>query len=348
MSETALLNEKIKNQVHNFEESLTPSFPKGNMLIELSNICNHQCIFCANKKMKRKKGYMDFDFCINILKQAYAEGTREVGFYATGEPLVYPRLAEVVKNAKQIGFDYTYITTNGALLTEAKMIELIDAGLDSIKFSLNATDRETYKLIHGRDDFDKVIEHLKMLYNYRKTTGKNFKIFISHVATRFTEERLHEFKEKYSQYCDDIVFVPVANQCGSNSEMENHLTCQKNPDLLINKDVSPIPCARIFNGLAVSYEGYLTACCVDFENYLIVADLNKMSLKDAWVSEKFKELRQRHLDRNVDGLMCQNCRNFSTKSFEPYQPEYSTKIDFEKFYNDQYIIDRIKKYEEAE
>lgn len=344
MSDNAILNKKIEKQTHNFELSLTPPFPKGNILLELSNICNHQCIFCANKKMNRKKGYMDFDFCCNILKQAYDLGAREIGFYATGEPLVYPRIAEVISTAKKIGFEYTYITTNGALLTEDKMVQLINAGLDSIKFSLNATDRATYKLIHGRDDFDKVIEHLKMLSEYRKTSGKKFKIFISHVATRFTEEYLKEFKEKYIQYCDDIVFVPVANQCGHNSEMKDLITCQNKTDMFVNKQSASVPCARLFNGLAVSYEGYLTACCVDFENYLIVADLNKMSLKDAWLSDKFKELRQRHIDNNVKGLMCQNCGNFSKRGFEPLQPEYATKIDFETLYDSKPIIDRINEY----
>lgn len=339
-----LLTKKIENQINNFNQKLTPPFPKGNMLLELTNICNHRCIFCANKKMKRKKGYMDFDFCKNILLQAYNEGGREVGFYATGEPLVYPKLTEVIKYAKEIGFEYTYITTNGALFTKEKAVELINAGLDSIKFSINATDKDTYKLIHGVDDFDRVIENLKMLYEYRKTSGKKFKIFISHVATRFTEDKLKDFKEKYSEYCDDIAFMPVINQCGHNSEMKDLLSCQTSSELLIHKPISPIPCARIFNGLAVSYEGYLTACCVDFENYLIVADLNKVSLKDAWNSEKFQELRQKHINKDVDGLMCQNCCNYSEKEFQPLQPEYATKIDFKELYDKNPIINRIEKY----
>lgn len=341
---SGLLNTKIENQINKFNANITPSFPKGNMLIELTNICNHKCIFCANKKMKRKKGYINFDFCKNILLQAYNEGCREVGFYSTGEPLVYPKLAEIIKYAKDIGFSYTYITTNGALLTKEKMIELTNAGLDSIKFSINAIDKETYKLIHGVDNFYKVIDNLKMLFEYRKMSGKNFKIFISHVATRFTENELKNFKETYSKYCDDIAFLPVINQCGHNSEMKDLLSCTNSSEFFVQKPVSPIPCARLFNGLAISYEGYLTACCVDFENYLIVADLNKISLKEAWNCDKFKELRQKHIDKNVKGLMCQNCCNYSKREFEPLQNEFATKIDFRQLYDEKPIIERIEKY----
>lgn len=32
-----------------------PPVPK-NMLLEVTNICNHSCVFCANSKMKRGGG----------------------------------------------------------------------------------------------------------------------------------------------------------------------------------------------------------------------------------------------------------------------------------------------------
>lgn len=35
--------------------TINPEFPTKNMLIELTNMCNHQCLFCANSKMTRKK-----------------------------------------------------------------------------------------------------------------------------------------------------------------------------------------------------------------------------------------------------------------------------------------------------
>ena len=37
-----------------------------------------------------------------------------------------------------------------------------------------------------------------------------------------------------------------------------------------------------FNRIHVTWEGYLTLCCVDYQNYLIVEDLNKISLWDAY------------------------------------------------------------------
>ena len=46
---------------------------------------------------------------------AYELGTREVGMYATGEPFIVPELASYIKLAKDIGYTYVYLTSNGAL-----------------------------------------------------------------------------------------------------------------------------------------------------------------------------------------------------------------------------------------
>ena len=86
------------------------------------------------------------------------EKNLQVGFYATGEPFILPDLADYIRNAKDIGYTYVYLTSNGALATPERVREVIDAGLDSIKFSINAPQKKLYKFIHGKDDFDTVLE----------------------------------------------------------------------------------------------------------------------------------------------------------------------------------------------
>ena len=117
--------------------SLEPPFPYTNFLIETSNACNHACIFCAHQKMKRKVSKIAPNFVYNILQQAYDLGTREVGFYATGEPFLVPELPDYIRKAKEIGYSYVYLTSNGSLATPERIRAVVDAGLDSIKFSIS-------------------------------------------------------------------------------------------------------------------------------------------------------------------------------------------------------------------
>lgn len=121
------------------------NIPK-NMLLEVTNICNDCCIFCANQKSTRKRGFIEKELAKKILKEAYELGTRDVGFYATGEPLVNKDLEEYIRYAKELGYKYTYITTNGALMDKERAKSIIDAGIDSVKFSINASNKKDYLL----------------------------------------------------------------------------------------------------------------------------------------------------------------------------------------------------------
>ena len=193
------LQERISLKKANRAElyCLEPPFPYTNFLIETSNACNHRCIFCAHQKMQRKVGKIDTKFLYDILQQAYDLGTREVGFYATGEPFLVKELPDYIRRAKEIGYGYVYLTSNGSLATPERIRSVIDAGLDSIKFSINAPERRMYEFIHGKDDFDKVFEHLRYLNEYRTVSGKKYKIFITGILTRFTEPMKDKYFESF-------------------------------------------------------------------------------------------------------------------------------------------------------
>jgi len=313
--------------------SLEPPFPYSNFLLELSNACNHKCIFCAHQKMKRKVGRMKPEMVESALRQAYELGTREVGFYATGEPFLVQELPQYIKLAKDIGYEYTYLTSNGALATPEKIRDVIDAGLDSIKFSINAPEREMYKFIHGRDDYDVVVRHLEYLNQYRIESGKNFKIFVTGILTRFTENMQEMYHEKFGNLADEIVFKFVYNQGGYMPEIEHLLKCECDKETFRK-------CNLPFDALCVTYEGYLSVENADYENMLVVADLNKVSLKDAWYGDKMKDVRRMFLEDNLCGTICDCCVHHNDAPAEPLTPELATVND-DKF-NDKLVRLRIK------
>lgn len=334
------LKERISEKF-NPEFDNEPEFPKRNMLIELTNRCNHQCMFCANSKMTRKKGVINETFLKRILKEAYHEGVEEVGYYTTGEPFMAKNIEQYVKWAKQIGYKYVYLTTNGALATPERVKPVLDAGLDSIKFSINAGTRETYKMIHGRDDFVQVINNLKFVSEYRKSNNLEYNIFISSIVTKFTEDEKEKLLELVSELVDDVLFVNVCNQGGLMFEINDLLAVENES---IYKIV--LPCPLLFNSINITYEGYLTACCVDFQNYLVVADLNKTSLKEAWYNDHFKRLREKHLTNSIENTLCYNCVNNANERVEPLSGEFGETIEIESFIKTDEIEDKIMIYSE--
>lgn len=296
--------------------SLEPPFPKTNFLMELSNVCNHACIFCTHQKMQRKVGRMNQALGFDILRQAYELGTREVGFYATGEPFLIPELPAYIKKAKELGYTYVYLTSNGAMATPERIRAVIDAGLDSIKFSINAPQRKLYKFIHGQDDFDKVMEHLRYLNDYRKTSGRSYKIYVTGILTRFTEHLQDKYHELFTDLADQVVFKYVYNQGGYMPEIDTLLRCDSDHE-------ERRRCNLPFDAISVTQEGYLSIENADYENMLIVADLNKVSLKDGWYGEKMKEMRRRFLEDDLGGTLCDGCVHHECRPARPITPEYS-------------------------
>jgi molybdenum cofactor biosynthesis enzyme MoaA len=175
-----------------FSEKTQPN----DMLVEITNRCNYQCNFCTHSEMKPHFGDINPVFLRRILQEAYDMGVRRVGLYTIGEMFLCNDIVTHIKNAKEIGYEYIYSDTNGALASEQKIEAVIVAGLDSIKFSINAGTAETYKKIHGHDAFGTVLKNLKRtilkldcLIDKTMLTKK-----LKHMKKNIQQENLQEVK----------------------------------------------------------------------------------------------------------------------------------------------------------
>ena len=321
-----------KFRVDNFN-----SFPQKNLLIEVTNVCNNKCVFCANRKMTRAKGQIDFDLAKRVLKECYDLGTREVGFYATGEPLLYKELYLLIREAKNLGYTYVYLTTNG-LLAKRDIIEpLLKEGLDSIKFSINAINAEDYNFIHGVNCFDIVLENLRSCKCLQEEYHN--KLFVSCILTKYTNYSRDEVENFFRGMCDKVVVQNVKNQGGLLPNINKHLLIEK--DNVITNSFG-IPCSYVFNSVTVSYEGYLTACCMDFQNYLAYADLNKVSVKDGWQNLIITEFRNKQKNGDVGCSICKACVFGDCDNIKPLDNKLTTIVDKDFFDIDNDMINRIR------
>lgn len=311
------IEDKMSNILNNKNFSEHLAFPKKNLLIETTNYCNNKCLFCANRKMTRKRGFINPRLVKKVLRECYDLGTREVGFYATGEPLINQKLEEYVSLAKKIGYEYIYLTTNGILANKERIEGLFKSGLDSLKFSINAIDRETYKLIHGTDNFDIVLVNLKNAYAIKKEKYKDRKISVSYIMTKYSIEEKKTIKHFFESITDEVAIDMARNQGGLIKEIDY---------LVDNVNNIKAPCFYVFNSINITYEGYITACCMDFQNYLAYADINKHHIEEAWKCNIITELREKHLCNSIKNTLCNNCINGKYKKVKPICEQLATKF----------------------
>lgn len=305
-----------------------PPLPK-NMMVELSNACNHACIFCTNPHMQRKIGRINNTLLFRVMEEAREGGVTDIGFYTTGDPFVHKSLEEFTEHAAKLGFSYIYISTNGALASPKRAKALIDAGINSIKFSINAGGRKSYELVHGKDEWDQVIDNLQYISEYCRSNEYPVKLYATTVVTKPMEHEVEDLKLLLASLVDEHVCVPCGTQSGQMGVAQTLLGTSA-----YVYGNGKAPCPLPFNRLHISCEGYLTLCCVDYQNYLAVADLREHSLMSAWHSAEAARARKMHLDDDILGTLCGNCLLGRTDKIEPLVDDLASYIDFEEFYDD--------------
>lgn len=319
------LEKDIKNiQEFNLKDGIIEKYKPKKLMIEVTNNCNSKCIFCGNCNMTRKRSFASAKIVKKALEQGRVMGIREVGFYTNGEPLLDKNIEKYIEYAKKNLYDYVYITTNGILANKNRVKALFNSGLDSIKFSINSIEKENYKNMQGVNYFEKVVENLRNAYYIKKSQYPNKKVYVSYIKTKRNNYKDDEIKRFFEEYCDGVLIQEVRNQGGLISNIEK---------LKINnhKNIYNLPCFYPFNTVIVTCEGYVTACCMDFQNYLVYGNLNEKKLQDIWNNDVIQELRKKHLNGKIEDTICKNCIDNKFEQCKPLIERYSCNVEFDKW-----------------
>ncbi len=228
-----------------------------------------------------------------------------------------------------------------------KVKKCINAGLDSIKFSINAGSKETYKIVHGYDDWEKVIRNVNNIYKYKVQNKLDLQLLCSFVYTDVTIDEIDNFKNKFSKFFEDMFFSKAGNQAGRTYKRSKTITQKINQNCNITENSEEKkfkPCDMIWDKIHFTAEGYLTACCVDYENDLVYSKYNvNENIFDQFNNKKIKGLRKKHLKNKLDGTMCKNCLYNTSDSFESLSNYKFEKSNFNKKKINS-LNSRLKKY----
>jgi hypothetical protein len=105
--------------------------------IDTFSACNRKCDFCFNHDRfpSKKQGIISDTLYTKIIDELADMGyTGKLSPYYYGEPLLDKRLNRFIAYArKRLPLSFIQINTNGDLLTEERLLELIESGLDRVK-----------------------------------------------------------------------------------------------------------------------------------------------------------------------------------------------------------------------
>jgi MoaA/NifB/PqqE/SkfB family radical SAM enzyme len=130
------------------------------LYIEPTNLCNLNCLTCIRNVWNEPMGNMSdavFDRVITGLRGF--SPTPSVFFGGLGEPLLHPKIIEMVTRVKALGATVEMIT-NGTLLTKSLLERLVSVGLDNLWVSLDGARPESYADVRLGATLPGVLENL--------------------------------------------------------------------------------------------------------------------------------------------------------------------------------------------
>jgi MoaA/NifB/PqqE/SkfB family radical SAM enzyme len=268
--------------------------------IETTNVCNLLCPMCPRTIQIDNGTYVDIgtmsmDLYKRIIDEGAANGLCSIKLNFLGEPLLDRYIIERIKYAKSKGIIEVMFNTNATMLTEEMSHKLLEAGLDSIFFSVDSISRERFNKIRIGADYDTVV---KNIINFVKIKNEgNYK----HVQTRTSMVVMPSNKHEVEEYTK--FWLPIVGIVGYGEWVE-HTSTQG-----VIEDYNPdFVCSQPFQRMFVLYDGICTPCCVDDGRGYILGDVKKNTIKEIWHGEPYKKLRNAMMNgRYKDIDICARC-----------------------------------------
>lgn len=114
-------------------------FINNSLKISITNVCNYDCSYCSNEGQTHdSKEYIDLKFVKQLCKKILEENIYVKRINITGgEPLLHPKLNEIVKEFAKVT-ECVALNTNASLLNKEKIIQLAKDGVTAFKIGIDS------------------------------------------------------------------------------------------------------------------------------------------------------------------------------------------------------------------
>ena len=275
--------------------------------IEITSVCNLACSFCP--PTQRAKGLIKVEQFEKILDQIRPH-TKYIYLHVKGEPLLHPRIDQLLDAAHERGFKVN-ITTNGTLIKKQREKLLGKPALRQMNFSLHSFDghegsenREKYLgdiLEFVRDAREHNVIFSYRLWNIQRDDQTD-------VDRRKNAETLDILEKEYNlsfkieERVEPGKGVKIAPNVYLNQDHEF-----KWPSLLEPEYTGKGFCHALRSQAAILVDGTVVPCCLDGEGVINLGNVNEQSFSDIVESERANNLVAGFSRREAVEELCRKC-----------------------------------------
>ena len=268
--------------------------------IEPTNFCNVHCICCPSSRISRAKGFMDFELFQRIIDDASQIGVKRVRLFLHGEPMLHPRIIEMIRCVKSHKLAIN-LTTNGMRLGQGKIEEILRSGVNSadhITFSILGSSKETHERIMQRANYQISVQNIFRFLQLRKELKVNGPV----IETIFYSMPENEHEEyDYLKYwrgkVDHARFGGKISESFANYKAESERVVPRTQT-----------CSNIWERLTIYWNGEVTLCNKDVNGEWILGNVNRQSVREIWNCEELLSIKRAHIEKRFQDIpFCAHC-----------------------------------------
>ncbi len=269
------------------QERFVRSIVFMNVDIEASTPCNARCRICPREAIERSQGAMDLATFEALAAKLCAAGTRVVFFAGMGDPLLNPRLGDMVRYLKERrgGDVLVKVVTNAAALSERRREELLDAGIDAFHVSFLGSTPESYKREMVTLRYERVMPNVERLLE--RARGRGVRVDVGMVAHRGNLTEIAPYQSLWRKQGVEPLVAMVHSRGGNLADPEVY----EEPPF----EARPVELDRcgLFNTQSfIAWNGDVLSCCHDLRGGTRLGNLAADPI-DTIIDRKFQVIQQR-------------------------------------------------------
>jgi len=139
----------------------------GLPIIDLTNRCNLTCPVCFANANANAAGYLyepSFDEVMRMLESLANQRPVRANRvqFSGGEPTVRPDFLEIVKSARDLGFDYIQVNTNGIKMADMEFAQAAkESGVENLYLQFDGLTDDVYKKTRAKSLLDYKLEAIE-------------------------------------------------------------------------------------------------------------------------------------------------------------------------------------------
>lgn len=262
--------------------------------LELTNLCNANCLFCPYQFQQREVQFMPEDVFRKAVDDFVGCGGGSVGLTPiVGDALIHPDFVARVRHLRQQPrLDRIWVTTNAILLDKHGIEEVLRSGLTSITISTSGFDEPSYRRIYRSSAYPRFRRNVLELVRRNRDLPEPLTITIGLRTDRPLEEVMADADFQEILACEpDIDFTWSFTSAGGRVTREALPAGMRLRVVTSRRET----CVQLYNGPIVLPDGTVMACsCVaamDAVADLGIGNLRERNLLEIWTSEGMKRLR---------------------------------------------------------